>query len=194
MQRSAWFGLAATLIFVASNTAHAQRLTVDLRPVLAVPTARLAGTDLEAGFGVGGTVALMVSSPFHVFAGWDWVHFNAEQSFAGSNMDFEETGYTMGARVELPFRNDGAVRYRFEAAATWKHIETENQAGDIVADSGHELGFEIAGGAIFPVGGQWTMVPALRFRALPSRFTLSSLTTVGNLRYVALEFGLSHRF
>jgi hypothetical protein len=133
-------------------------------------------------------------SHLHLYAGWDWLHFAADQSFAGSDQDFEETGYTMGLRFQHPFRDGGRLSYRVETGGTFKHVEIENGDGNIIADSGHELGFELGAGVVMPVGASWTITPLARFRSLSPEFTIAGTTTTGTLRYAALELGLMRSF
>ena len=179
---------------LAQQDAAAQRTSVDLRVVGAAPAQRFAGADLSLGLGLGATLAYRVAPSFAAYAGWDWVHFQADQSFAGTDMDFEETGYTLGARFEHPTSEASRVKFRIEAGATYKHVEIENQAGDIIEDSGHEFGFEAGGGLIVPLASQWWLTPTVRFRTLTPDFTVSGATTNAKLRYAGLELGVSRAF
>lgn len=181
-------------VCLAHQDALAQRASVDLRAVGAAPAQRFAGADLSLGLGLGATVAYRVMPSVAAYAGWDWVHFQADQSFAGTDMDFEETGYTLGVRFEHPTAEAARVKFRVEAGATYKHVEIENLAGDIVGDSGHELGFEAGGGLIVPLATRWWLTPSVRFRMLTPDFALSGVTTNAKLRYAGLEVGVSRAF
>jgi hypothetical protein len=178
------FSLAAPL--------QGQRVTLELRLAGAAPLEELAGADLETGLGFGGTVALRLQEHTHVYGGWDWLHFRADQSFAGTDRDFEETGYTAGLRFEHPLTGTSALLYRIEAGGSYKHVEIESEDGDLIADSGHGLGFEAGAGVVFPLGESWRLSPMLRFRTLAPEFDIGAATVTGDLRYVALELGLSH--
>jgi hypothetical protein len=186
--------LGASALFAATPELSAQRFSVDLRAAAATPTSKLAGTDLNNGFGFGATVAYRVQPHVHLYAGWDWMHFRANQSFAGSDMDFEETGYTFGLRFEHPFRAGASVAYRLEGGGTYKHNELENTAGDLVANSGHGFGYEAGAGLLVPISGQWSFVPTLRYRSLTRDYAVGGSTTEGELRYLALEAGISRSF
>jgi hypothetical protein len=172
----------------------AQRLTVDLRGAVAAPTSELGGTDLGIGAGFGGTVAWQLQPHLHLYGGWDWMRFAADNSFAGAEPDFEETGYTFGLRFEHPLRPTSRTLYRLEAGGTYKHIEVEDENGDIIADTDHGLGYELGAGLLMPLGETWKLAPTLRYRALSRDFTVGATTTSGDLRYVALEIGFSRRF
>ena len=59
------------------------------------------------------TLAVRALKHLHVYGGWDWMHFSSDNSFAGSNMDFEETGYTYGLRYQHPLRGEtGGLLFR----------------------------------------------------------------------------------
>ena len=186
------FLIAATLL-AAPAQLSAQRVVVDLRGAAAVPTSKLAGTELQTGFGFGATLAYKVQPHLHLYAGWDWMHFAADQSFAGADMDFEETGYTFGARFEHPFRMGHDLAFRVEGGGTYKHNELENGAGNLVTNTGHGFGYEAGVGLLVPMQ-RWGLAPALRYRSLTRDYDVSGTTRSGDLRYVALEVGVSRTF
>jgi hypothetical protein len=184
--------LAGTLL-AFQDAAEAQGVSVDLRAVGATATQRLAGADLSVGVGFGATVAYHVQQHLAAYGGWDWIHFQAQQSFAGTDMAFDETGYTLGLRFEHPMAGDD-VMFRVEAGGTYKHIEIANVDGDIVDDSGHELGLEAGGGVVVPLGTNWRLTPTVRFRTLTPQFEIAGLTTKADMRYAGVEIGVSRRF
>lgn len=187
----------ATAMAMASsvNVAGAQnRFSVDLRVAGAAPIEKLAGADLSAGLGLGATVALRLQPHLHLYGGWDVLAFQTEQSFAGADRDFVETGYTYGLRFEHPFGAATALLYRLEAGGTFKHVEIENEDGDIIADSDHTVGFELGAGVVLNARQSWRIVPMLRLRSLAPEFAVGAVTTDGTLRYVAVEVGVSRRF
>ena len=131
--------VAAFALLGARNDLEAQRVAVDLRAVAATPTQRLAGTDLSAGFGYGLTVGYHLQPHLLAYGGWDWMHFQAEQSFAGTDMDFEETGYTGGCAsstrsvdrrprcsVSRPVRRTSTSRSRTSAETSWRTRATSS--------------------------------------------------------------------
>jgi hypothetical protein len=186
--------VACGSLIAAASDLHAQNVAVDLRTVAATSTQRLAGTDLGIGVGFGATAAYRLQPHLLAYGGWDWIHFQADQSFAGSDMDFEETGYTLGLRFEHPFGGDPGPMFRVEAGGTYKHVEVENVPGDIVADSGHELGFEAGGGVVVPLGPKWRVSPTVRFRSLAPAFDITGVTTKTELRYVGVELSVTRQF
>jgi hypothetical protein len=185
--------IALTAIGAASPVA-AQRMTLDLRSIGASTTENLAGTDLGASLGVGAVLAWRLQPHLHLYGGWDYLHFSADQSFAGANRDFEETGYTFGLRFEHPLTASGGIAYRLDGGGTYKHVEVEDGDGDLILDSGHSLGFEGGAGLSFAIGAKWRLVPMARYRSLSPEFTISTVVTKGDLRYVGFEVGVSYRF
>jgi hypothetical protein len=196
MRRVTVFAAALSLAFsVGASGLHAQRFAVDFRVAPAAPTQDLAGADLSTGAGFGASLAWRLQPHLALYGGWDWLHFQADQSFAGADLDFEETGYDAGLRFEHPFDDDGGLLYRLEGGATYKHVEVEDSDGDLISDSGHGFGFEGAAGVVVPFGsGAWRFAPMLRYRSLSPEFTVGNVTTDGKLRYATLELGLSYVF
>jgi hypothetical protein len=101
-----------------------------------------------------------------------------------------------GLRFEHPFSGESGdgPAMQFRAGGTYNHIEIEDPDGDIVADSGLGLGWEIGTGVTLPLTGNWRVSPGLRYRALSRDVTIGSTTTGVDLRYVALELGFTWGF
>lgn len=185
---------AAALLLSSVPLAAQERVTLDIRSAAAAPTTKFAGADLDPGIGFGATLAFRLQPHLHLYGGWDWLHFSAEQSFAGNEMDFEETGYTLGLRFEHPIRASSRFAFRVEAGGTYKHIEVENEDGDIIADSKHGAGFETGVGLLSPVAGSFKLTTMVRYRSLARDITVANTTSSGTLRYGALEIGIARRF
>lgn len=182
-------------VFMAPSPAVAQqRFAFELRGGAALPTQDIGSDDLETGFGFEGTLRYRFLPHFGVYAGWDWMHFNPETSFAGADIDFEETGYAFGVRFEHPFGEGAPLAGWIRAGGTYDHLELEDAAGDIIADSGHGLGFEAGAGVVLDVGDRLSLTPGVRYRALSRDVEIGTATTEVDLRYVALEVGLVVHF
>jgi hypothetical protein len=179
---------ALSLLAMPYDASGQERVALDVRGVLASATGDLADADVGTGFGFGATVALRVQQHLHLYGGWDWVHFGADDA------DFEETGYTFGLRFEHPLRAGGRTGYRLEGGGTYKHVEVEDGDGDLIADSDHKLGFELGAGLVTPLGDVWRVTTMGRFRSLSPEFDVGPGITSGTFRYVALEIGFTRRF
>jgi hypothetical protein len=188
--------LATTLALVLAipGLGGAQgRLSLDLRVPTAATTHKLNDAELSMGYGLGATVAYRLQPHLHLYGGWDYLHFSADQSFAGADREFVETGYTYGLRFQHPLQAD-RVMYRVEAGGTYKHVEIENKSGDIIANSGHSAGLEGGAGLAFATMPRWQVVPMLRYRALFPEFTIGATKSSGALRYFSVEIGASRAF
>lgn len=188
---------AALLTLVAASTAQAQdRWAFEIRANGAVPSADIGQSDLAyAAFGFEGTVRYRLQEHLAVYAGWDWMHFDADEAFALSDAEFEETGYVFGLRFQHPFHGEaGMPAYWIRAGGTYDHIEVEDAGGEIVSDSGHGLGWEVAGGVALGLGGRWSLTPGIRYRSLSRDVAWESVAVPVELEYLSLEIGLSRPF
>jgi hypothetical protein len=184
----------AALLTLPDYSSAQERVSIDVRGVLATTTEDLGDADLGLGFGFGATLGYRLQPHLHLYGGWDWLHFTADDSFAGTEADFEETGYTFGLRFEHPLGLGSRRAFRLEAGGTYKHVEIEDDDGDLIADSDHSLGYEVGAGLVLPLGAEWRLTPMGRFRSLDPEFDIGSVTMSGTFRYVALEVGLTRRF
>src|SRR5688572_7853594 len=111
-------GVIGTILACAPLSADAQdRWSVEITGDSAFATRNLADAALSTGFGFGGSVGYRFLSHVSTYAGWDWHHFRSDTSFAGPNMDFEETGYAFGLRFEHPIKRERVPALMFRAAA-----------------------------------------------------------------------------
>jgi hypothetical protein len=184
-------GLATTL--KAQEDRIQDRLSVEFRPSASFATNDLGGADIGAGGGFEATVAFRFMPHFSVYAGWGWNAFRSDDSFAGTNTNFEETGYTYGIQFIHPLPTT-KISYMIRAGAVSNHIEVEDDQGEIVADSGHGLGWQAECGLAIPVGKNWRLIPGVRYRSLSRDVNYGSTTTPLDLRYISLGMGVNWTF
>lgn len=165
----------------------------ELRTGVAVPTGNLGNAELDTGFGLEGTVAYGFSPNLSGYFGWDYHNFGVDRRLAGTDVDVDETGYVFGAQWQDKL-GYGSLDYRVRAGITINHIELENSAGSIVADSGHGPGFELGAALLVPLGAQWTLTPGLRFRMLSRDIPLNGRDVSVDLRYFTVGVGISRPF
>jgi len=195
MKRLTMVFAAACLIGLAA-TAHAEkRWGFDLRTG-GGPSQDPDQVAMGAGWGFEGTFQYRFMPHLGAYAGWDWVRFPTDDSFAGTDMDFEETGYVFGLRFEHPFSGELGTgpAWWVRAGGTYDHIEIENPDGDIVVDSGHGLGWEAGTGLAFALGTNWSLTPGARYRSLSRDMTISGAVQKVDLSYVLFEVGLTRSF
>jgi hypothetical protein len=187
--------VALCLIAAAVPASAARPWGLELRAG-AGPSSDPDGVALDAGVGFEVLVEYRFMPHVLGYGGWDWHHFGSDQSFAGADMDFEETGYAFGLRFEHPFSGESGTgpAWWVRAGGTYNHIEIENPAGDIVGDSGHGFGWEAGTGVTFHVAERWNLTPGVRYRALTRDITVSGATSTVDLSYTLIEVGLSRSF
>lgn len=169
------------------------RWAVELRANGAMPTQDLGDDPLDTGFGFEATVRYRFLPHLAAYAGWDWIRFSADQSFAGPDMDIEETGYAFGLRFEHPIRGARTAAW-VRAGGTYDHLEVEDTDGEIIADSGHGLGWELGAGVATAFREGWSLTPGIRYRSLSRDIEAGDATTPVDLRYFAFEVGLARSF
>ncbi len=98
-----------------------------------------------------GAFSYRFMSHLDVYAGWNWNKFSTDESFAGNNTYFAETGYTYGLQFIHPI-GQTKIDLLVWAGESANHIEVENSDGDIIIDSGHVFGWQVEGGVVLPIG------------------------------------------
>lgn len=187
------------IIFAAFITlsSHAQdnekRFGFEFSPGISMATQKLADATLNPGFGFEGVFHYRFMPHLGAYGGWGWNRFGAEESFAGDDISFEETGYVLGLQYKRPFNKSNLLWY-LRAGALYAHIETENSDGDVFNDTGHGMGWQLAGGFELGLGNNWSLTPGVKFNALSRESAFESVTKQMNHNYVSLRMGLVKRF
>jgi hypothetical protein len=194
MRIPALIAVSLAMLTLSSQAEAQDRWAFEVRGGGAFPTQDLGSDDLGTGVGFEATFRYLFSPHLGAYAGWGWTWFNAENSFAGADVDFEETGYTFGLRFEHPFSDGTPVSGWLRAGGIYDHIELEDADGDLVADSEHGLGFEAAVGVALSLGSRWSLTPGVRYSSLSRDVEIGATTTDLDLRYLALEVGLAWVF
>jgi len=183
------------IVFTLSlQTVHAQsNLSWEIRAGVDLATQDLGDADLNTGFGFDGILTYQFMEHTSVFGGWGWHRFTSDNSFAGSNMDFEETGYTFGLEFLHPLGNT-SMDFYIRGGGIYNHIEVENSNGDITADSDHGLGWQAEAGLAFNLGNKWMLKPGVRYRSLSRDIEVGNITTDIDLTYFNLAVGITRSF
>jgi len=184
--------LAGILLMGASGVQAQSRFSLEFRGGPAFATADLDETALRTGVGFEFLAGFRLQEHLGAYAGWDWHRFPTDEPFAGDDFDIEDTGYAFGLQFRHPFTDvfGGFVR----AGSVYNHIELENEAGDIIADSGHELGWEAGGGLLFPVGRNFVLTPGIRYRTYSATLEVNDVKIPVDLSYLAAEIGITWTF
>jgi len=188
--------IVVLLAFFALYQIEAQaqdRWSLEFRPGIDFATKDIADADLGTGFGFEGTVVYRFMPHLAAYAGWTWNYFGVDQSFAGTDASFEETGYTFGLQFIHPI-GESDISYLVRAGGTYNHIEIENNNGDIIIDSGHGLGWQAEAGVVIPLSENFSLLPSVRYRALSRDIEIENINTSVDLNYFSVGVGLSWSF
>jgi len=183
-----------TIFLILPNISKSQgHWGLEFRPGADFATKKLGDANLKTGFGFEGTVKYYFVPSISVYAGWSWNKFAANQSFAGTKNDFEETGYTFGLQLTKPLENEN-LSYLLEAGGIFNHIEIENSNGDIIADPKHGLGWQAGAGLVVRVGESFRLVPTIRYRSLSRDIKIGDGSTPVDLNYISAGVGIAWQF
>jgi opacity protein-like surface antigen len=186
-------GMVAVFALNGKAQNNEKKFGFELSSGASFATRQLAGTDLKTGFGFEGIFHYQFMSHLGAYAGWGWNRNSAKESFAGSKTDFEETGYVFGLQFKQPIGNSPASWYA-RAAGLYNHIEIENEAGDIIFDTKHGFGWQLAGGVDVNLGRNWSLTPGIKFNALNKTADFEGVSKELNLNYLSARVGILKKF
>lgn len=185
-----------TLMFFGLLTCYSanaqQRWSIELRPGVNFATEDLGPVELNTGFGVEATLAYKIMPHMAVYAGWGWNQFSGD-GLVENDLDFEETGYTFGLRFVHPITSYD-IKYVLAAGGIYNHIEIEDANGDLLADTGHELGWEVQAGLSFDLGVGFEVRPLVSYRSLSTTATIDDFKQDLDLKYIAVGAGIVKTF
>jgi opacity protein-like surface antigen len=185
--------LCALLVSGAIAQEKEKRFGVELNGDVAFVSSDLAGASLNTGLGFEAILQYRFMPFTSVYGGWGYGHFNANESFAGPDTDFEQTGYVLGLQFKHPIGNS-PVSWFVRAGGLYCHIETENKDGDIISDTGHGIGWQAAGGIEVSLGKNWSLAPGLKYNWLAGETDFGNSTYQLDLRTVSARIGIVKRF
>jgi len=189
--------LVLTMLVLLSLGSIAQenekRFGFELSAGASVATSKLSGEPLKPGFGFEGILHYRFMPHLGAYAGWGWNRFGADDSFAGDDVCFEETGYVFGLEFKHPI-GTLPFAYYLRGGALYNHIETENADGDIINDTHHGLGFQIAGGVDINLRSNWSLTPGIKFNALSRDTEFEGTSKQFDLNYISLRVGILKKF
>lgn len=155
--------------------------------------AELDDAKLNAGFGFEGLFHYEFIKNLGIYAGWGWNRFVSDNSFAGIDARFEETGYVFGLQYRYPISNSPVAVF-VRGAGLYNHIEIENVDGDIIADTGHGFGGQAAIGVEVNVGSGWSLSPGVKFNFLNRTASYQNVEHELGLQYMSARLSVIKRF
>ena len=189
--------LTFTMLILLSISSFTQesgkRVGFELNSGASMAIKKIDGASLNPGFGFEGIFHYRLMPHLGIYTGWGWNRFGADESFAGNDVCYEETGYVLGINFKY-FIVDSKLAYYVRAGALYNHIETENANGDIVNDTKHGLGYQVAVGIDIPFGKGWSLTPGLKFNNLSRETAWEGLSKTINYQYLSARVDIMKRF
>lgn len=185
--------LIITLLLSTISNAQEHRLSFEFNSGASYYTKNLGGADLKIGGGFEGVFAYRVMPHLQLLGGWGWNKFSSDNSFAGRNIDFEETGYIFGFQFKHPFAVTN-FQYYIRLNGLYNHIELENEDGEIIDDTGHGFGFQTAIGIALPISESWTLTPGVKFNTLERTLDSELYSKKLQQNYLSLRVGIEYQF
>lgn len=191
-------GIALLMLVIFSISSFAQetekRFAFELNSGVSVAVNKIDDASVKPGFGFEGVFHYRFMPHLGIYGGWGWNKFASDDNtFAGNDVCFEETGYVIGLNFNHPIGSSNLAYYA-RAGALYNHIETENADGDIVNDSKHGLGFQLAGGIDVPLGKNWSFTPGLKFNFLSRDTKYEGISKTLDYQYISARVGFLKRF
>lgn len=195
MNAKVLLALLMSALFTIGSQAqeNEKRFGFEFSTGVAMATQKVADATLNPGFGYEGIFHYRFMPNLGVYGGWGWNRLGAEESFAGENGSFEETAYVLGLQINLPVAETGNSWY-LRAGGLYGHIEVENNKGDVIHDTGHGMGWQLAGGFNLALGNNWSLTPGVKFNALKRDSEPEGRPTEFKHHYGSLRIGLLKRF
>ncbi len=184
--------ILATVTLTSQAQDGFRRFGLEIRPGASMAVKKLGDAELNPGLGFEASLEYNLIKSMALYAGWGWNHFGSEDSFAGSDIDFEETGYVFGLRYAHNL-TDSPLGLFARIGGTYNHIEVED-GNDIIADSGHGLGWQAEAGVDISLGNGWKLRPGLKYQALNRDLELETVNYNVDLNYLSLGIGITKFF
>lgn len=185
--------LTAVISFSGIAQENEKRFGVEVNGEVSFVSSDLNDASLNGGLGFEAILQYRFMPFTSVYGGWGYSHFNAEESFAGSDIDFEQTGYILGLQIGHSI-GASPISWFVRGGLLYSHIETEDNTGTIISDTGHGVGYQVAGGIEVLLGSNWSLAPGLKYNSLSGETELEGVNYALDHRHVSARIGLIKRF
>lgn len=176
------------ILFYSAPSIAQKRWTAEFRPGVNFPTQELGNASPKRGFGFEATFSYEINPRLSAYTGWGWNLFTANEFYDQENLDFEETGFSLGLKFNNRFR-ETPLFYMIGAGLVYNHLELETRDGNLVHDTGHEPGWQAEAGVGLDLGNGFRVRPQVRYRSLAFTTEIADVEYDLDLQY--LSFGLS---
>ncbi len=188
--------IALVIFSVLSTSVNAQekdkKFTFEISGGPSVPTKEFV-EGIRIGFGFECTFQYKFLPHTGLYGGWGANWLSTESSNSENNMDYEETGYVLGLDFRHPI-GDSRLSYYLRAGVLYNHIETENTEGDILNDTKHGPGFQLAGGLDINLGKNWSLTPGIKFNSLSRDTEFEGAPKQLDYQYISSRIGIAKKF
>lgn len=186
--------VAGFILGLFSLTGFSQdRWSLEFRPGINFPAEQIMDVDVSTGFGFELTAAYNVFSHLHAYAGLSWNEFRTDEELGSTYLDLEEAGLTFGLQFILPL-GESRFSYILRGGGVYTKFELEDIEGNVYADSGYGLGWQVETGIGFKISTTWSLRPLVRYRTTMKEFEVMENLTQADLNYYSIAIGLVKRF
>ena len=166
------------------------KLNLTFRPSANFPVNDLGSTEIKSGGGFEVDFSYRFMNTLAAYAGWGWSSFSPKES-ENIVSHYEENGYCFGLYFIQPVSAGSKLNWHLTAGGVGHHIESENEEGDIIYDTGHGLGWEVGAAISIPVSKRWQLVPGVRYHSLSRNMMNGTVQESIDLNYVSVGVGVS---
>lgn len=160
--------LMATISIAASSQENGKRFGIEINAGPSLATRNFVN-GLKHGYGFDRAFHLRVLPRTGIYGGWGYNWFSISTGSSVTDRDYEETGYVLGLQYKRQI--DGyASSWFLRGGAIYNHIEVENNNGDIIGDTDHGFGFQLAAGIDSGLGKSWSLTPVIKYNNLSGHF------------------------
>jgi hypothetical protein len=170
-----------------------KRFGIELNGGASFSATKPENTTLNTGFGFEGLLQYQFMKNTSIYGGWGWNRFGADDSFAGKDVCFEETGYILGLQYKHSFQ-DSPFSVFLRGGGLYNHIEIEDADGDIIHDSKHGFGWQAAAGFGINLGSGWSINPGVKFNYLVKESSFQEISRTLNMNYFSARVGFVKLF
>jgi hypothetical protein len=78
--------------------------------------------------------------------------------------------------------------------AIYSHIEVENDNAEILEDTGHGTGLQLAAGMDFKLGSSWSLTPFVKYHSLNRPLNTEAGTADTRFSYLSVRIGILKMF
>lgn len=189
--------ILAILLLAALGTTKAQetekKFGIEFNAGGSYAIKKIEDKKLNPGFGFEGSVHYNFIKNLGVYAGWGWNRFGADDSFAGKDVCFEETGYILGLQFQNQISNS-SFSYFAKGGALYSHIELENSNGDIILDTKHGFGYQAVVGVEYKLNSKWSLTPSIKLNSLKREADYEKITRDILHQYLSARIGIVKKF